>query len=563
MGSLCPCVWNTKNCEDNLDDTYSSSGEAKKNSKSVESSVGTVPKLEFNDTNLRPSTKTFFHDEKYNDAIPSLATFHSLRESYRKKSQIYASSLAQTIKFCIGNEVLCMTWNLHHTPEGTPYDFYCDFRTFGLTEHDTVMIEIIWDVARVVLYTDLPTKLCKETLLSSCVPSLLLSPETCSKFCSAAGISDEEAALVMAYHSTTLNDFLLAHSYKNDGNALRKRLNFINLHKKSVSRATAPLLLNYNADGYEPLLKKDPTLLPLLILDSLHVLVIRLSIFLIENQLQMAFSEYKPDVQIERLTAFFKEKDINDLSLPKHFDGVQKRLYKKWRLAFQDANKIKQLMIKATSTKADIILLQQLTASAFDVLTSKLGEVWVIFPKQFPPDEEDTTAICVRRKTVTVQQEPKIRRIDAKNFAILCKSSGILFYVGVVHLPEGGDNSQLRRTQALKFQKLLGKSTPVILGGEFNEDLTAYDNTVAEIMHRYYNGIDHTQEQPLEFCINRTRTNLQCDVLKADKLEKGVDDGIFSSFPLVGEAFTDFLHSGLVNPSDHGPIFQRVSIGLL
>jgi len=563
MGSLGSCISNTRNVEDNLDDTYSSSGEARKKSKNVASSVGTVPKLEFNDTIIRPSTRTFFNDEKYNDTLPSLSTFNSMRQSYRKKSQLYASSLAQTMKFCIGNELLCMTWNLHHAPERTPFDFYCDFRTFGMMEHDAVMIEIIWDVARVVLYTDLPTKLSKETLLSACVPSQLLSPETCSKFCSAAGISNEEAALVMSYHSTKLNDFVLAHSWKNDGNALRKRFNFINLNKKSVSRATAPLLLNYNADGYEALLKKDPTLLPLLILDSLHVLVIRLSIFLIENKLQIAFSEHEPDVQIERLSAFLNEKDIHDLSLPRHFDGVKKRLYTKWRLAFQDANKINQLMIKATSTKADIILLQQLTASAFDELTSKLDGVWVIFPKQFPPHEKDTTAICVRRTMVEVQQEPKIRRIDAKNFAILCKSSDILFYVGVVHLPEGVDNSQLRRTQALKFQKLLGKSTPVILGGEFNEDITAYDNTVAEIMYRYYNGIDHTQEQPLAFSINRTRSNLQCDVLRADKLEKGVDDGIFSSFPLVGEAFTDFMHSGLENPSDHGPIFQRVSVGLL
>jgi len=563
MGSLCPCIQNTENDEDNLDSTYSSSGEARKKLKNAGSSFDNVPKLEFNDTTIRPSTRTFSHDEKFNDTLPSLGTFYSLRESYRKKSQIYASSLAQTIKFCIGNELLCMTWNLHHETEKTPFDCYCDFRTIGLKEHDTVMIEIIWDVARVVLYTDLPTKLCKETLLSACVPTLLVSPETCSKFCSAAGISDEEAALVMAYHSTNLSDFLLAHSNGNAGNALSKRFNFVNLHKKSVTRATAPLLPNYNADGYEPLLKKDPTLLPLLILDSLHVLVIKLSVFLIENQLQMAFSEYEPNMQMERLTAFLKEKDINDLSLPKHFDGVRKRLYKKWCLAFEDANKINQLVLKATASKADIILLQQLSASAFDELTNKLSEVWAIFPKQFPPDEKDTTAICVRRTMVTVQQEAKIRRIDAKNFAVLCKSSDILFYVGVVHLPEGEANSKLRRTQALKFQKLLGKSTPVILGGEFNEDLTVYDNTLAEIMRRYYNGIDHTQEQPLEFCINRTRTNLQCDVLKADKLDKGVDDGIFSTFPLVGDAFTDFLHSGLGNPSDHGPIFQRISVGLL
>merc|ERR1719285_322695 len=257
----------------------------KKKTKKQGSSADIVPKLEFNDTVLRPSTRALSHDEKFNDTQLSLSRFNSLRESYRKKSIGFASSLAQVLKFNIGNELLCMTWNLHHAAEGTPFDFYCDFRTIGLKEHDTVMIEIIWDIARVVLYTDLPTKLCEETLLSDCVPSLLLSHETCSKFCTSAEISSEEAALVMAYHSTKLNDFLLAHSYKNDGNALRKRFNFINLHKKNVTRATTPLFVNYNADGYEPLLKKDPTLLPLLILDSLHVLVINLSVFLIENQL--------------------------------------------------------------------------------------------------------------------------------------------------------------------------------------------------------------------------------------------------------------------------------------
>merc|ERR1719285_1661505 len=171
----------------------------KKKTKKQGSSADIVPKLEFNDTVLRPSTRAFSHDEKFNDTQLSLSRFNSLRESYRKKSIGFASSLAQVLKFNIGNELLCMTWNLHHAAEVTPFDFYCDFRSIGLKEHDTVMIEIIWDVARVVLFTELPTKLCKQTLLSSCVPSYLLSPDACRKFCSAAEISDDEEVFVMGY----------------------------------------------------------------------------------------------------------------------------------------------------------------------------------------------------------------------------------------------------------------------------------------------------------------------------------------------------------------------------
>lgn len=81
-------------------------------------------------------------------------------------------------------------------------------------------------------------------------------------------------------------------------------------------------------------------------------------------------------------------------------------------------------------------------------------------------------------------------------------------------------------------------------------------------MLKRYNGIDHTQEEPLVFSVNRTRTNLQFQVTKSDKQDKGVDDGIFSSFPLVGEAFTNFIQTGTDNPSDHGPVFQRIMLGL-
>jgi len=558
MGSVCKCAQKSANTED---DTYSSSNEVNAKTKNGSSNP---PVLQYNDTLIKPSLRQVFSsEEKFDDKQISLSRFNSLRDSYRKPTLTWAASVAQAVKFSIGNELLCMTWNLQHGTEYTPFEFYCDFRTIGLKEHDTVMIEIIWDVARVLLYTDLPTQLCKETLLSSCVPSHLISSETCSKFCKAAKISDDEAALVMGYPGTTLNDFLLAHSYRDSANkALRKEFSFISLNRKNVKRASSPLQISYKEYAWKQLLEDDPTLLPLLILDSLHVLVIRFSVFLIEKQLQMAFSEFLPNAQIERLSAFFNEVKFDNLALPRHFAIVKRRLYKKWNIVFQDTNKVHQLMNKASQTKTDIILVQHLTEPAFEELTTKLADVWVMFPKKFPANKNETTAICLRMETVTPAKGPKIRHLNAKTFAILCKSSDILFYVGVVNLPKGEAHSQERSRQALKFKQLLGKSTPVIIGGEFNEDLTDNNNSVAKIMQRDYNGIDHTQEQPLAFSVNRTRTNLQYEILKADRLENGVDDGIFSSFPLVGEAFTDFLHSGFDNPSDHGPVFQRILLGL-
>jgi len=322
------------------------------------------------------------------------------------------------------------------------------------------------------------------------------------------------------------------------------------------------LQLHYDFAKCKLLLDKDPTLLPLIILDALHVFIIKFSIFLIDNDLQIAFSEFTPEAQLERIAAFLKQHKRDDLSLPERFVRTRRRLYKKWRLVFKDTNKIKQLWKKVSQTQTDIVLLQQVTKPAFEDLKSKLQDEWVIVPMAFPVDKLETTAICLRKATVKLQNDWKIRQLDNQNFAVPCSSGDISFYVAVFHLIEGEDCGKQRKKQALKFLRILGRNTPVILGGEFNEDLTALENTVAKIMLTIYNGIDHTQEEPLAYSVNRTRTNLHCDVAKADKLDKGVDDGIFSSFPLAGEAFTDFRHSGYENPSDHGPVFQRVSLGL-
>merc|ERR1719410_677751 len=143
----------------------------------------------------------------------------------------------------------------------------------------------------------------------------------------------------------------------------------------------------------------------------------------------------------------------------------------------------------------------------------------------------------------------------------MVKSSGIVFWIGCVALSPGDSSSmsQIRQKEATTLLKKIGKYSAII-GGLFNEDLTALENPVAQIMLRKHNGIDHTQEEPLVFSVNRTRTNLQFEIRRSDKQDKGVQDGIFASFPLVGEAFTDFQHSGLENPSDHGPVFQRIMV---
>jgi len=560
MGLVCAVCGGKKVKDDELEEVV----EALPISESSVSSNDNVALLEITGVNIEvhtPTQQLHSPDGKWDDRLMS-SRFSTLRDSYRKPNLGYTPSVVQTVKFNIGNELLCMSWNLNHESENTPFDFYSDFRTMGLKEYDTVLIEIVWDVARVLLFTDIPTQLCQKTVLSSCVSPFLLSFDTCRKFCDAANVTNAERVKVMDYPNTSLCDFLLAHSYNGDNsNLLRNEFSFFVLNKKSRERKTRAQRLNYDSKIHVRLLENDPKLLPLIILDSLHVLAIRLSVFLIDNQLRMAFSEYSVDEQISELTDFVQQKGLEDLSLPDKFKNARRRLYKKWRKAFQDCNKIQQLWLKASQAQTDIILLQQLSPLAFGELRSKFAEEWEIFPSEFPPHEDETTAICLRKTTVTAE-DAEIRRLNNQNFAVLCKSSDIRFYVAVVHLTEGEGCGQQREKEVLQFHRILGKRTPTIVGGDFNEDLTGYENTIAKLMLSKYNGIDHTQEIPLAFSLTRTRTNLQCDIIMASKQKSGVDDGIFSSFPLVGEAFTDFLHSGFENPSDHGPVFQRVLLGL-
>jgi len=479
----------------------------------------------------------------------------------RKPTLSFACSLAQTVQFQIGNELLCMTWNIHNDVKVTPFDFYCDFRTVGLDDTDSILIEILWDVARVLLHITDPSELCLRTPLKSILPVFLIN--ACEDFCEAAKLQADEKKQVMNFPDTSLHEFLTAFTYNEDSNKLfRNQFSFLQLHQKNRGRKSSPLRPEYNPAAFHELLEKDPSLLPLLILDFLHVLVIRFSGFLIKNDLRKAFSEFTPEAQIDQLVAYSEEQGNSiELTLTKHFSLTKHRLYTEWNRVFRDNNKIQQIWTKASLVQADIILLQQVTQGAYRELINIVTEEFTVLPGNFPGKQDETTVICIRRSTVE-ETETEVKYFNEQNFAVLCKSSDILYWVCVVNLTPGKTSGDLRKKEALKLMRALGRNTPTIVGGNFNEDLTAGDNPVAKIMLKQYNGIDHTQELPLAFTVNRTRTNLQFQVARSDQQDREVDDGIFSSFPLVGQAFTDFTQTGTENPSDHGPVFQRIMLGL-
>jgi len=480
----------------------------------------------------------------------------------RKPTLSYISSLAQLVQFQLGNELLCMTWNIHNDKNATPFEYYCDFRAIGLKERHSITMEIIWDVARVFLSTSKPTPLCTTTKLNEILPQFLLN--AFDDFSVAAKILSQEKEKVIGFPNASIYDFLTSHSY-NEGTSkmLQNQYSFIELHRNNRERKTSPLRLNYEPLEFRKLLKVDPTVLPLLILDFLHFLVIKFSAFLIENQLEKAFSEYESKDQLEELVAYSKQhQDCSELSLPKMFLTSRRKLYKKWNLVFTERNKIKQLLKKACETQTDIILLQQVTKLVYKELVEQMSKKYDILPKEFPVLQKETTVICLEKTSVQMKKDSKIKYLNEQNFVVQCLSSDILFYVGVVYLTPGKSFLAVRKSEVSRLRRAMGENTPVIVGGNFNEDLTGQENSVAKLMLKNYNGIDHTQEQPLVFSVNRRRTHLQFEVSKAGDQDQGVNDGIFSSFPLVGEAFTNFIQTGMDNPSDHGPVFQRIMLAM-
>jgi len=504
--------------------------------------------MEFNDTIIKSSVKS--------------TLYSTVKDSKRRKTTLTFSPLEQVVDFKIGEELMCLSWNLNHEQGGTPFDYYCDFRNLRLRERDVVAIEIIWDVARVFLFTGTPTELSKSTKLKTVAPPYLLSKETLDKFSDALKLDGHEKELVMKFPELSICEFLLALSYDEDtGRVLKDSGSFMKSHAKYTDRASNALREYYSPSACKTLIEKDPAMLPVLILDTLHTLTIRFSAYLLYNDIEKAFSEYESDEQIKQLKAYCSKTSPDDLALPKHFIETRKILYEKWNSVFKHDNLVTQIVRKVETSNTDIVLLQGITEQLYDSVKIQMSDNFAVLPEQFPSNLTHSTVICLKNETVSGDKE-NIRRIDDLNFAVPCQSTDINFFVGVLNLSPGQGCGGIRKKEATRYRRMIGKD-PAILGGNFNEDLSAIENPVSQIMQNRFNGIDHTQAMPLACTTNPTRTNLQFNVAQADQREAGVDNGIYSTFPLAGDAWTDFLYPGKTNPSDRGPVFQRVRLALI
>jgi len=493
---------------------------------------------------------------EFNDTMIKRSDTFSVYSRPSSQNILTYSSLPQEVTYKVGNELICMSWNLNHAPDCSPFDFYSDFRNLEVPESEFVSIQLLWDVARVFRCTSNPTEFCRTAKLKSVVPSDLLSHKALTSFCERAKILDKERDTVMQFPQMTLYMFMLALAFDTDHDGiLHNSSSFLKMHQRFRRRASNPLQPDYSCDAYKKLLHQDPSLLPLLILDSLHALMIRFSSFLMYNNLQRAFSEYETPEQVEQLLLYSSQNSPSDLSLPRQFVNICNLLWQKWKTVFGNENKVRQIVVKMERNNVDIVLLQNIRRGLYKELKSELTGRYLILPADFPVEVGKTSIICLKTDTVLVEKEEK-NSINHSNFAVLCRSSEILYYVAVVSLTPGQACGEIRKQEATSFKRLLGKSKPVIIGGYFNEDLTLLSNPVARIMLKTYNGIEHNQE--LACTIKAKRTNLQFQVTKSDENEKGVDNGIFSSFPFAGNASTDFLYPGRDNPCDCGPIFQRM-----
>jgi len=462
------------------------------------------------------------------------------------------STLPQVVKFKIGGRLLCMSWNLHHDFESTPFDCYWDLWSLALSENDRGLIGKFWDGADVFFNLEKPTEICRSTALKSVVPSFLLSPKVLEKFCTSGNLSTNEREEVMRISNASIYTFLLLCS-----GSKGSFLNIFNTHLKYRQRTTSPLQRTYNSADFNRLLEKDISILPVLILDSLHVLVIRFTTFLSTWNLQKEFSECFSNSQTE-LFSMFKAGPTPDniLDVPRQFKEMKRRLYKQWNSLFEDKNIIQQIWSKALA--ADIILLQGVRKGTYNQLSRQFSGVYSLIPNKFPAGEKDTTVICLLKSTVHLQEKKKKIKIDQHNFAVLCKSYDILYYIAAVSLTDL-ESSLLKRKVMTKLVRSIGTKRPLIFGGDFGADLTGNDTQIAGEILKNYNGINYKQRSP--FLVSRTRSHVNLEMKNIGKPCVTVTDGIFSSFPLVDEAFTDFKCWG-ENISDHAPVFQEIQLGL-
>eukprot|EP00497_Spongosphaera_streptacantha_P001918 TRINITY_DN2489_c0_g1_i1.p1 TRINITY_DN2489_c0_g1~~TRINITY_DN2489_c0_g1_i1.p1 ORF type:complete len:124 (+),score=23.11 TRINITY_DN2489_c0_g1_i1:138-509(+) len=117
--------------------------------------------------------------------------------------------------------------------------------------------------------------------------------------------------------------------------------------------------------------------------------------------------------------------------------------------------------------------------------------------------------VLLRKKgQVKLVHEGKVKGDIKKNFAVICENNKIRFWVGVVHLQSGEspEDSHARTEELKSFIRNFGRYEKMVLAGDFNQDLSK-ENALSTYLLKTMNGIDHNQEEPLAFTVNKTRTN--------------------------------------------------------
>jgi len=494
-----------------------------------------------------PQTSAEFDDLSM-DFAPSFISSDECSVSRFKRT----STLPQIVKFKIGGRVLCMSWNMQHDFNSSAFDYYWNpWSVTWLREEERVLIANLWDVAEVFFNLDGPSKLCRSMYLKSVVPSYLLSTEMLVKFCICNKLPADEAMKIL---NASIYDFLIAFS----GNSGVFR-NVFDTHLHHPERISSPLQPNYEPGGFYRLLHKDISLLPTVLLNALQIFVIRFTVFLIGESFETEFSEFSSSEQLE-LVARFCAGAIpgNSLKIPRMFMSLKRKVYENWSKRFEAKNVIQQIWAKAI--EVDVILLQRVNKETFDELKQQFACVYSIIPRKFPAGEKYTTVICLLQCKVELQAKKKPIQLDQQNFAVLCKSYDILYWVGAVCLTDVDSPAQKRKLMTTLVRSM-GTTRPMIFGGDFGFDLTDIPNAKAGRLLNNYNGINYDQRSPLRSRITRIRSHLNFQREVGGKPCVGVTDGIFSTFPLVDQAFTDVSSWG-ENASDHAPIFQEIQLGL-
>jgi len=469
-------------------------------------------------------------------------------------------SVRQISRFKIGKRLLCMSWNLHHDRESTPFDCYWNLSNLNLK--DKVLIATVWDIAEVFFELHNPTDLCRQIRIKHFVPSFLLSPDTLNRFCNFARLYGWERETVMNLSNSSIHEFLVYFMFDSSfDSALQNEVNVVKTHDWQRKRETNPLHSIYDPTAFRRLIEKDVALLPCLVQDFLHLLVIKFTVYYVcKKKCSNMFSDLDPSEQIDVFTCYSEGSRRNRLTIPKKFKYVKTRLYEEWSKVFEDKNVAQQVYINAKKKNTDIIFLHRVTEATFLEVRSRLQEMFTIVPDAFPVGQKDTTVICTFNKTVNCGNRERIKWIDHNSFAIPCRTDDISYYVAGVSMRNSRDSSVIKTRVVDQLVRAIGKRTPAIIGGDLDVDLTAIDNPAAKAFMTNYNGINYKQESILASMANWRRTPLNCKLEKTNEPRKSLKEGIFASFPLVGDAVSDVRGWGENNPSDHPPVYQEIML---